>query len=71
MVDDKTVEILKNSFDLAIMPCLTIYGMEDEVKILKIVPEERRLMGVALKNKKELKPSARKALEYIKSFNYE
>lgn len=62
MVDDKTVEILKNSFDLAIMPCLTIYGMEDEVKILKIVPEERRLMGVALKNEKELKAAFRKAL---------
>ena len=33
MVDDKTVEILKNGFDLAIMPCLTVYGMEAEVKM--------------------------------------
>ena len=71
MVDDKTVEILKNGFDLALMPRITMYGMEDEVKILKNVPEGRRLIGVAVKNEKELKPAFRKALEYIKSFIYE
>ena len=53
------------------MPRLTMYGMEDEVKILKNVPEGRRLIGVAVKNEKELKPAFRKALEYIKSFIYE
>ena len=45
--------------------------MEDEVKMLKIVPEGRRLIGVAVKNEKELKPAARKAPEYIGSFKYE
>ena len=45
--------------------------MEDEVKMLKIVPEGRRLIGVAVKNEKELGLVARKALEYIKSFKYE
>ena len=45
--------------------------MEVEVKMLKIVPEGRRLIGVAVKNEKELKPAARKAPEYIRSFKYE
>ena len=45
--------------------------MEVEVKILKIVPEGRRLIGVAVKNEKELGPVARKATEYIRSFKYE
>ena len=44
------------------MPRITMYGMEDEVKILKIVPEGRCLIGVALKNKKELKAAFRKEL---------
>ena len=46
-------------------------SMEVEVKMLKIVPEGRRLIGVAVKNEKELGLVARKALEYIKSFKYE
>ena len=33
VVDDKTVEILKNGFDFATMPRLTMYGMEAEVKM--------------------------------------
>ena len=45
--------------------------MEDEVKMLKIVPEGRRLIGVAVKNEKELGPVERKAPEYIGSFKYE
>ena len=69
--DMTTVEMVKNGFGFAIIPHLTMYGMEDEVKILKNVPEGRRLIGVAVKNEKELKPAFRKALEYIKSFIYE
>ena len=60
--DMTTVEMVKNGFGFAIIPHLTMYGMEDEVKILKIVPEGRCLIGVALKNKKELKAAFRKAL---------
>ena len=72
VVDDRTtVDMVKSGFGFAIMPRLTMYGMEDEVKMLKIVPEGKRLIGVAVKNEKELKPAARKALEYIKSFKYE
>ena len=65
------IKQLERQFGFAIMPRLTMYGMEDEVKILKNVPEGRRLIGVAVKNEKELKPAFRKALEYIKSFIYE
>ena len=69
--DMTTADMVKNGFGFAIIPHLTMYGMEDEVKMLKIVPEGKRLIGVAVKNEKELKPVARKALEYIKSFKYE
>ena len=72
VVDDRTtVEMVKNGFGFAIIPRLTMYGMEDEVKMLKIVPEGRRLIGVAVKNEKEPGPVARKAPEYIRSFKYE
>ena len=72
VVDDRTtVDMAKSGFGFAIMPRLTMYGMEDEVKMLKIVPEGKRLIGVAVKNEKELKPAARKAPEYIRSFKYE
>ena len=69
--DMTTVEMVKNGFGFAIIPHLTMYGMYDEVKIFKIVPEGKRLIGVAVENEKELKPAVRKALEYIKSFKYE
>ena len=69
--DMTTVEMVKNGFGFAIIPHLTMYGMYDEVKMLKIVPEGRRLIGVAVKNEKELGPVARKAPEYIRSFKYE
>ena len=66
-----TVEMVKNGFGFAIIPHLTMYGMHDEVKMLKIAPEGRRLIGVAVKNEKEPGPAARKAPEYIRSFKYE
>ena len=47
--DMTTADMVKSGFGFAIMPRLTMYGMEDEVKILKTVPGGRCLMGVALK----------------------
>ncbi|MGM9941447.1 MAG: LysR family transcriptional regulator [Bulleidia sp.] len=72
VVDDKTtVEMVKNGFGFAIMPRLTMYGMENEVKMLRIMPEERRLIGVTVKDEKELSPVVRKAYEYIRDYTYE
>ena len=40
VVDDKTtVEMVKSGFGFAIMPRLTMYGLEQEVKMLKIFPD--------------------------------
>ena len=72
VVDDKTtVEMVKNGFGFAIMPLLTMKGMEDEVKMLKIIPECEREIGVSVLNDKQLSPAVKKAFEYIKSFEYE
>lgn len=71
VVDDKTtVEMVKNGFGFAIMPLLTMKGMEDEVKMLKIIPESEREIGVSVLNDSQLSPAVKKAFEYIKSFKY-
>lgn len=71
VVDDKTtVEMVKNGFGFAIMPLLTMKGMEDEVKMLKIIPECEREIGVSVLNDSQLSPAVKKAFEYIKSFKY-
>ena len=72
MVDDKTtVEMVKSGFDFAIMPRLTMYGMEQEVKMLKILPEGNRLIGVSVRDEQELAPAVKKAFEYIRDYGYE
>ncbi|MGN1406566.1 MAG: LysR family transcriptional regulator [Erysipelotrichaceae bacterium] len=72
VVDDKTtVEMVKNGFGFAIMPLLTMKGMENEVKMLKIIPECEREIGVSVLNDKQLSPAVKKAFEYIRSFKYE
>lgn len=71
VVDDKTtVEMVKNGFGFAIMPLLTMKGMEDEVKMLKIIPESEREIGASVLNDSQLSPAVKKAFEYIKSFKY-
>lgn len=71
VVDDKTtVEMVKAGFGFAIMPLLTMYGFEDEVKMLPIVPAEKRVIGVAVRDVQDLSPSVKKALEYITNYPF-
>ena len=71
VVDDKTtVEMVKSGFGFAIMPALTMRGMENEVKMLRIKPEGRRLIGVSVVDESRLQPAVKKAFEYIKNYKY-
>lgn len=71
VVDDKaTVEMVKAGFGFAIMPLLTMYGFEDEVKMLPIVPAEKRVIGVSVRNPNDLSPCVKKTLEYIRNYPF-
>lgn len=71
VVDDKTtVEMVKAGFGFAIMPLLTMYGFEKEVKMLPIVPAEKRVIGAAVRDAQSLSPVVKKALEYIRSYPF-
>lgn len=72
VVDDKTtVEMVKAGFGFAIMPLLTMYGFEDEVKMLPITPAEERVIGACVRDTHDLSPAVRKTLEFIRNFNYD
>ena len=71
VVDDKTtVEMVKAGFGFAIMPLLTMDGFENEVKMLPIAPAEERVIGACVRDTHDLSPAVRKALEFIKNYNY-
>ena len=71
VVDDKTtIEMVKAGFGFAIMPLLTMYGFEDEVKMLPIVPAEERVIGACVRNAHDLAPAVRKVLEFIQDYDY-
>ena len=72
VVDDKTtVEMVKAGFGFAIMPLMTMYGFEDEVKMLPIVPVEKRVIGVAARDAHDLSPAVKKAFEFIRNYPFE
>lgn len=71
VVDDKTtVEMVKAGFGFAIMPLLTMHGFEHEVKMLPIVPAERRIIGVSVRDLQDLSPSVNKMLEFIRNYQF-
>ena len=71
VVDDQTtIELVKVGFGFAIMPLLTMRGFENEVKMLPIAPEEKRVIGACVRDAQDLSPAVRKALEFIKDFRY-
>lgn len=71
VVDDKTtVEMVKAGFGFAIMPLLTMYGFEEEVQILPIQPEEKRVIGIAVRDAQDLPPAVRKFSEHIQSYHF-
>lgn len=72
VVDDKTtVEMVKAGLGFAIMPLLTMHGFENEVKMLPITPAEERVIGVCVRDLHDLAPAVKKALEFIKNYNYD
>lgn len=72
VVDDQTtVELVKAGFGFAIMPRLTMYGFENEVKMLPIVPAEERVIGACVRDEHDLSPAVRKALAFIERFHYD
>lgn len=71
VVDDKTtVEMVKAGFGFAIMPRLTMYGFENEVKMLPLSPTEERVIGACVRDTHDLTPAVRKVLEFITSYDY-
>lgn len=72
VVDDKTtVEMVKAGFGFAIMPLLTMHGFENDVKMLSIVPTEKRIIGVCVRDLQDLSPAVKKALEFIQNYMYD
>ena len=71
VVDDKTtVEMVKAGFGFAIMPLLTMYGFEEEVKMLPIVPAGKRMIGVSVRDVQDLSPAVKKAFEFIRNYHF-
>lgn len=71
VVDDKTtVEMVKAGFGFAIMPLLTMDGFEQEVKMLRIAPPAKRIIGVAVRNEQDLSPAVRKVFDHIKRYDF-
>lgn len=71
VVDDKTtVEMVKAGFGFAIMPRLTMKDFEDEVKMLPIVPVEKRVIGVTVRNEQDLTLAVKKFYQYAKEFSW-
>ena len=71
VVDDQTtVEMVKAGFGFAIMPLLTMYGFEEEVKMLPIVPAGKRRIGVTVRDVQDLSPAVKKALEFIRTYHF-
>lgn len=71
ITDDLTaVNMVKSGFGVAIMPKLTMKDLNKDIKMLKIVPEESRVIGAVVKDIYNLSPAAKKVLEYIKNYNY-
>lgn len=72
VVDDMTtVEMVRNGFGFAIMPYLTMNHLEDGVKMLRIVPHEMRIIGVTVRNEKDLSPAAKKFYEFVQIYNFQ
>ncbi|MGN0773917.1 MAG: LysR family transcriptional regulator [Candidatus Ventricola sp.] len=71
VVDDKTtVEMVKAGFGFAIMPLLTMHGFEQEVKMLRITPSEKRIIGVSVRDEHDLSPAVRKAFDYMIKYDF-
>ncbi|MCI6376491.1 MAG: LysR family transcriptional regulator [Clostridiales bacterium] len=71
VVDDKTtVEMVKSGFGFAIMPLMTMYGLEQDVKMLRIMPPEKRIIGVSVLNENELSPAVKKAFAFIRDYPF-
>lgn len=71
VVDDKTtVEMVKAGLGFAIMPLLTMYGFEEEVKMLPIVPAGKRMIGVSVRDVKDLSPAVKRTFEFIRGYHF-
>lgn len=71
VVDDKTtVEMVKAGFGFAIMPLLTMYGFENEVKMLAITPEEKRVIGIAVRDEQDLSPAVKRFAEFVRNYRF-
>lgn len=62
-------DIIKASFGFAIIPLLIMYGFE-EVKMLPIVPAEKRIIGVSVRDEQELSPAVGKVFEFIRNYDF-
>lgn len=71
VVDDMTtVEMVKNGFGFAIMPLLTMYQLKQGVKMLRIVPYEERVIGVAVRDESTLSPVVSKCFSFIRTYRF-
>ncbi len=62
--------MVKSGFGFAIMPLMTMYGLEQDVKMLRIMPPEKRIIGVSVLNENELSPAVKKAFAFIRDYPF-
>lgn len=71
VVDDMTtIEMVKAGFGFAIMPLLTMYGFEDEVKMLTIKPEDERIIGFAVRDEYDLSPAVKRFSAFVRGYPF-
>ena len=71
VVDDMTtVEMVRQGFGFAIMPLLTMNNLSEGVKMLRIVPHENRVIGVAVLNEANLSPAVKKCFHFIQNYDF-
>ena len=71
VVDDMTtVEMVRQGFGFAIMPLLTMNNLSEGVKMLRIVPHENRVIGVAVLNESNLSPAVKKCFHFIQNYDF-
>ena len=63
-------DMINASFGFAIIPLLIMYGFEEEVKMLPIVPAEKRIIGVSVRDEQELSPAVGKVFEFIRNYDF-
>ncbi len=66
--DTSTIAMVSCGQGISVMPTLTAKGLEADLKVLRIVPDEARIIGLSATDKKSLSPAAKQLYGYIRDY---